>query len=212
MDFRRDIERDLAACIVAQSLAVADWHVNEPETIDVAVFTDASEELMKRVLAQHLMNFRLWHVEDIARRKDVEPAVIATCKYRIDALNQQRNDAMEAVDACLVERLCNFLPASGGDRTRLNTESLGMAVDRLSILALKVFHMEEQACRHDVDESHRKACLGKLAVLKEQRADLTQAVFDLIEDFCTGIKRPKLYYQFKMYNDPTLNPELYGKK
>lgn len=213
MDSRRDIERDLAACVAAQGQATVDWHTEEPENIDVANFSDAAEQLMKRVLAQHLMNFKLWHVEDIARRKDVGASVIAECKYRIDTLNQRRNDAMEAVDACLLGRLRKFLPAAAdGERMRLNTESLGMTVDRLSILALKIFHMEEQTRRTDTDEAHRKNCAEKLTVLKEQRADLVQAVFDLVEDFCTGIKRPKVYYQFKMYNDPTLNPELYGKK
>jgi len=210
MDSREVIERDLAGSIAAQTDAVAEWHVNEPENIDAA---DGSASLRTLVLAQHLMNFRLWHTEDVARRKDVDASVIADCKYRIDTLNQRRTDAFEAVDAYLVGRLSRFLPAlPEKQRPRHNTESLGMAVDRLSILALKIYHMDEQARRGDVDENHSKTCTAKLAILEEQRSDLVQAVFDLVDDFCVGTKRPKAYYQFKMYNDPNLNPQLYAKK
>lgn len=211
MDSREKIEQALAASIQAQTRAVIDWHAAVPETIDTNA-ADPAEKLLKLVLAQHLMNFTLWHVEDIARRKDVDAAVIADCKYRIDTFNQRRNDAFEAVDEYLVGLLNRFLPPPTGERERYNTESLGMAVDRLSILALKIYHMDEQTKRGDVDEVHRKSCAGKLAVLEEQRADLERAVFDLIDDFCRGVKRPKAYHQFKMYNDPELNPQLYGKK
>lgn len=213
MDSRQDIERDLASAFAAQNKAVVDWHKDEPESIDASDFSDPAERLEKLVLAQHLMNFRLWHIEDVARRKDVDASAIADCKYRIDVLNQRRNDAFEAVDACLVVRLEPFIPPlAAGERPRRNTESLGMAVDRMSILALKIFHMAEQAARDDVDAAHRDACARKLAVLEEQRGDLEQAVFDLIDDFCAGLKRPKAYFQFKMYNDPALNPQLYEKK
>ena len=213
MDSRSSIERDLAAALAAQIKAVANWHEIEPDAVATTGFTSPAEQMEKLVLAQHFMNFSLWHTEDVARRKDVDASVIANCKYRIDVMNQKRNDAFEAVDACLVARLEQFIPPlQEGENPRHNTESLGMAVDRMSILALKIFHMAEQAARSDVDESHRRTCLGKLAVLEEQRNDLEQAIFDLIADFCSGVKRPKAYYQFKMYNDPMLNPQLYGKK
>ncbi len=213
MDSREAIKCDLADSITAQTEAVPEWHVHEPESIDAAGSANAPDMLRNLVLAQHLMNFRLWHTEDIARRRDVDASVIAECKHRIDTLNQRRTDAFEAVDAYLVDRLCRFLPAlPEGQRPRHNTESLGMAVDRLSILALKIYHMDEQTRRGDVRENHRKTCASKLFVLKEQRSDLVQAVFDLIDDFCAGIKSPKAYYQFKMYNDPALNPQLYVKK
>lgn len=213
MDSPRDIEKDLAAALAAQTRAVEEWHMAEPDAIDVTRFANPAEQLERLVLAQHLMNFRLWHTEDIARRKDVDASVIADCKYRIDVMNQRRCDAFEAVDACLVARLERFIPpAEEGGRIRHNTESLGMAVDRMSILALKIYHMREQAERNDVDAEHRRSCLEKLAVLREQRNDLEWAVLDLIEEFCCGAKRPKAYYQFKMYNDPTLNPQLYGDK
>lgn len=213
MDSRESIERDLALCIDAQTEAVAEWHGSEPDSIDTASCIDEADRLHKLVLAQHLMNFRLWHIEDIARRKDVGPEVIADCKYRIDGYNQRRNDAFEAVDACLVGRLARFLPPlPRGQRPKHNTESLGMAIDRLSILALKIYHMDEQTRRTDADAAHRKTCEAKLAVLREQRDDLARAVYDLIDEYCAGMKQPKAYYQFKMYNDPALNPELYGNK
>lgn len=204
----------LTECFDAQHKATADWHVAEPpanEPAPEAAEAVADAALLHRlVLAQHLMNFRLWHVEDTARRTDVGPDVIAGCKRTIDGLNQRRNDYMEKVDACLVALLRPLLPAPApGERPRHNTESLGMAVDRLSILSLKVFHMEEQAERADAAPDHRERCAAKLAVLREQRADLAQAVLDLAAEFLDGRKQPKAYYQFKMYNDPSLNPELY---
>lgn len=124
-------------------------------------------------------------------------------------LNQERNDRIERVDACLVALLSPLLPASPAPH--INTESLGMAIDRLSILSLKIWHMDEQVRRTDVTPEHIASCEKKLAVLKEQRADLSLAVKHLVTEFVEGAKTPKLYFQFKMYNDPTLNPELYGK-
>ncbi len=206
------IRRDLEACIAAQERAVVAWHRKEPAELPPAAEDEPAQRLLRLVLIQHLMNFRLWHVEDTARRKDVDSSVIAGCKYSIDALNQARNDAMEQVDACLVARIAALAPdPAPGERPRHNTESLGMAIDRLSILALKIYHMAEQTERTDVDRAHIASCKGKLAVLREQRADLILAVFDLIGDFCFGARQPKAYYQFKMYNDPALNPALYGR-
>lgn len=199
------IKQELERCLAAQADAVALWHKQEPENVDV-VEAVALEHLEKLILAQHLKNFALWHVEDIARRKDVGPEVIADCKYRIDGLNQRRNDYMEKVDECLVGLLMPLLPQSNA---RINTESLGMAIDRMSILALKIYHMAEQAERIDVDDAHRESCRSKLAVLEEQRRDLVGAVLELIDEYAAGTKQPKAYYQFKMYNDPSLNPQLY---
>ena len=190
----------LDACFDAQNEATALWHSQEPEADDVAPDASASPEtLLALVRAQHLRNFRLWHIEDTARRRDVTPDVIADCKYRIDRLNQER----------LVALLSPLLPASPAPH--INTESLGMAIDRLSILSLKIWHMDEQVRRTDVTPEHIASCEKKLAVLKEQRADLSLAVKHLVTEFVEGAKTPKLYFQFKMYNDPTLNPELYGK-
>lgn len=213
MDSVESIKSDIAESVDAQLRAVAEWHVAEPESIPVNMAASGREVLRGLVLAQHCINFRQWHIEDVARRKDVDASVIADCKYAIDESNQRRTDAFEAVDEYLVNRLRAFIPAPpSGERVRHNSESLGMIIDRLSILALKIFHMEEQARREDVDEAHRTSCSGKQALLEEQRGDLIWALLDLIDDFCMGTKQPKAYYQFKMYNDPALNPALYGKK
>lgn len=213
MDSCEAVKSDLAESIDAQLKAVAEWHAAEPGNIPVD--TNGAPRVLLRglILAQHLINFRQWHIEDIARRKDIDAAALAQCKYDIDASNQRRTDAFELVDEHLVSRLRQFIPpVQEGRRPRHNTESLGMVVDRLSILALKIFHMEEQTLRDGVDERHRKTCADKLALLREQHRDLVQSLLELVDDFCSGAKQPKAYYQFKMYNDPALNPELYGKK
>ena len=213
MDSCETVKRDLAESIDAQLRAVAEWHAAEPKDISVDMSGTPGDVLRGLILAQHLINFRQWHIEDVARRKDIDASVLAQCKYDIDASNQKRTDAFELVDEHLVNRLRQFIPSvKKGERARHNTESLGMVVDRLSILALKIFHMEEQTLRTDVDDNHRKNCAGKLAVLLEQHHDLVQSLLELVDDFCSGAKQPKAYYQFKMYNDPALNPELYGKK
>lgn len=197
-----------------QHEATALWHKKEPleESFDQRPGSvhgnDFYETLRPLVLQQHLMNFRLWHKEDEARRRDVDDSVIAECKRYIDVHNQRRNDGMEKVDACVVRAVVNTV---GCDCERHNTESVGMIVDRLSILSLKIFHMEQETRRTDADAAHIEACAKKLAVLLEQRTDLRAALFDLIGEFAAQTKSPKVYYQFKMYNDPALNPQLYKK-
>jgi hypothetical protein len=191
---------------------VAEWHEREPRLADgCEVFSGApdAEEFKRLVLAEHLINYKLWHVEDRARRKDVRPEAIAECKYVIDGLNQRRNNGMEAVDACLTALLAPLTPADAAERH--NTETVGAALDRLSILSLKLFHMREQTERHDVSAEHVRGCRDKLAVLERQHGDLCRAVVELLEEYAAGTKRPRVYYQFKMYNDPALNPELYAK-
>ncbi len=200
----------LDSCFSLQDEATERWHAVSPSAPEVDSGATASPETLRAlVLSQHLRNFLLWHTEDIARRTDVGPEVIADCKYRIDKLNQERNDRMERVDACLVALLSPLLPAS--PQPYINTESLGMAIDRLSILSLKIWHMGEQLLRTDVTQEHIESCQKKLNVLQEQRNDLIKAVKHLVSEFIAGTKTPKLYFQFKMYNDPTLNPELYGQ-
>jgi hypothetical protein len=161
------------------------------------------------VLVQHFYNFSLWHIEDEARRTDVDDAVIADYKRTIDGLDQKRSDALEAVDKCLMSILKPLLPKNA--TLRQNTETVGMAVNRMSILALKIYHMEEQTRRRDVNAEHIRICSGKLDILNRQRRDLARAVLELIVDYAAGVKAPALYSQFKMYNDPALNPALYGK-
>jgi len=208
-----DIRSLLRQGFEVQATAAVDWHRQEPAfSTDLPEAVDASG-FIDLLLRQHWCNFRLWHVEDRARRKDAGAELIADCKYAIDKLNQERNDLIERLDLYLVRALEPLLPSAPQNaRVRHNTETIGVALDRGSILALKTFHMQEQAERAGVTSDFVAECQRKLAVLTEQRADLCVSVLDLVDDFAQGAKRPKVYYQFKMYNDPRLNPELYTRK
>ena len=199
-----DLRRLFTACAEAQTEEVKRWHQAAPETLPAP----EADDLPALAQAQHLANFRLWHVEDDARATDVGPEVIARCKRDIDRLNQQRNDLIEQVDTCLVSLILPLLPVQPKDR--INTETLGSALDRLSILALKIYHMDEQARRQEAGPEHQAACRDKAEVLRRQRADLLAAALDLLDEYARGDKRPVVYRQFKMYNDPRLNPRLYG--
>ncbi len=150
-----------------------------------------------------------WHLEDIIRNPEIDPAEALKIKRRIDRSNQERTDMVEYVDSYLLDKYKEIVPAPDA---RLNTETPAWAVDRLSILALKLYHMARETRRTDVDEAHRAACRQKLDVLRLQQADLSQAIEELIEDIEAGRKFKKTYKQKKMYNDPTSNPVLYGKK
>lgn len=205
-----ELKEHLASAFAGQASSVALWHQTEPMVPPKPEQSGLASALPLLIQREHYFNFLLWHVEDEARRKDVDDSVIAGCKRRVDKLNQQRNDAMEEVDKYLCALLQPLLPQGGTGRR--NTESVGMAVDRLSILALKVYHMGEQTERADVDAAHILSCKEKLAVLRRQRDDLAVAVLELIDDYAQGLKTPMLYSQFKMYNDPSLNPQLYGKE
>jgi len=207
-----DIKAALLKGLVLQDTTTAAWHEpgRDPETDDLASYADPAG-IDGCILAQHVCNFTLWHIEDTARRTDVDDAVIADCKRRIDGWNQRRNDGMEKVDAAVIGRMQPLLPAYTGE-PRYNTESLGMAVDRMSILSLKIWHMDEQLLRTDVDAAHIQSCADKAGVLREQRRDLERSILQLLDDFTSGARQPRFYFQFKMYNDPSLNPELYGTK
>ncbi len=206
----KDLNEKLTEAFEHQLTATRDWH----NVVPGAQIFDTGEKPLERlsglVLQNHWANFQLWHVEDDARMVDVDAGVIADCKRRIDRLNQQRNDLIERMDECLVAVIAPLLPEKAADR--YNTETLGSALDRLSINSLKIFHMDEQLERGDVDAAHKKACRQKSEVLRKQRADLSRSVCELVEDYACGSKQPKVYFQFKMYNDPVLNPSLYAPK
>lgn len=207
------IKETIQDAIAHQTRSVMDWHFGDPvyddegEPADDLAGVPGFRELVGR---QHWTNFKLWHVEDRARRKDVDAKVIADCKYAIDGLNQKRNDLIERVDECLIGMLSPLLPEGGADR--YNTETVGAALDRLSIQALKIYHMKEQCNRKDVDGSHIDQCNAKVLTLVQQHDDLARAILELIDEYAAGTKKPKVYFQFKMYNDPSLNPELYANK
>ncbi len=187
-----------------QQQAVEDWHsTNPPERSSNGLFTT--------ILEQHTYNLRLWHEEDKARDPQANDQIIAEVKRRIDKLNQARNDWIEKIDEQIVQNL-EAGGISPSEDVPLNTETPGCAIDRLSILNLRIFHMKEQAERKDAGEEHTASVNQKLAVLDEQLKDLKSALSALIKDICSGKRRFRIYRQYKMYNDPTMNPCIYGKK
>ena len=145
-----------------------------------------------------------WHLEDIIRDPNIDPVDALKIKRRIDASNQERTDMVEYVDSYMLDKYKDIVIVDGA---RLNTETPAWAIDKLSILALKVYHMQQEAERTDVSEEHNVACQKKLDVLLSQRVDLSTSIEELIEDIEAGRKFMKSYKQMKMYNDPTLNPD-----
>jgi hypothetical protein len=166
-----------------------------------------AEGVWSAIEANHRCNCLLWAEEDQARRRDVPDSAIAANKRAIDGFNQERNDAVERVDEHLLIALGATAPAAGA---RLHSETAGAMCDRQSILALKIHHMRLQALRPDATPEHRRTCKDKLARLIEQRTDLGRCFDALLADCAAGRAYFKVYRQFKMYNDPTLNPYLYG--
>ena len=149
-----------------------------------------------------------WHFEDIIRDPHIDPIEALNLKRRIDRSNQDRTDLVEEIDSYFRHKYSEVKPLP---EARLNTESPAWAIDRLSILALKIYHMREQVERDDADNEHRAKCAAKLDVLLEQQQDLGLAIDQLLEDIEAGRKYMKVYRQMKMYNDPSTNPILYKK-
>ncbi|TXE13011.1 DUF4254 domain-containing protein [Seonamhaeicola algicola] len=150
-----------------------------------------------------------WHYEDIIRDPQIDPVAALKLKRQIDASNQDRTDMVEYIDSYFLEKYSHVTPK---DNATINTESPAWGVDRLSILALKIYHMNEEATRTDASEDHRAACQKKLNVLLEQRVDLSTAIDTLLSDIEKGDKYMKVYKQMKMYNDDELNPVLRSQK
>ena len=150
-----------------------------------------------------------WHFEDIIRDPQIDPVEALALKRRIDKSNQDRTDLVELIDSYFLDKYKEVKPLS--DAT-INTESPAWAIDRLSILALKIYHMQQEVERTDTTEEHRAQCQAKLNILLEQRKDLSTAIEQLLADIEAGRKYMKVYKQMKMYNDPALNPVLYAKK
>ncbi len=150
-----------------------------------------------------------WHYEDIIRDPNIDPVAALKLKRQIDASNQDRTDMVEYIDSYFLEKYKDVRVQEGAT---INTESPAWGVDRLSILALKVYHMNEEATRENASEAHRKTCQAKLDTLLEQRVDLSTAIQQLLNDIERGTKYMKVYKQMKMYNDDELNPVLRGQK
>lgn len=149
-----------------------------------------------------------WHMEDVVRNPDIDPVEGLQWKRRIDKSNQERTDVVEFIDSYFLTEFKEVTPKS---TAKINSESPAWVIDRLSILALKVYHMREETERSDASEEHIAACQTKLTTLLDQRTDLSGSLDDLIEDIKNGDKYMKVYKQMKMYNDPSLNPVLYKK-
>jgi hypothetical protein len=177
------------------------WAVSAPARFQEGVW--------KFVELNHRYNSLLWEEEDQARRTDVGDDCIAANKRAIDKYNQQRQDAIEQIDELLLQRLAGV---GHLDTARQNSETPGSMIDRLSILSLKIFHMGLQAARTDVDAAHVEACRRKHEILRQQRIDLEACLDNLLTRAAAGAIYFKVYRQFKMYNDPALNPYLSRRK
>jgi len=166
------------------------------------------EGLLNFVAENHAFNFQLWNAEDRARREDKGHSFVYEAKREIDNYNQQRNNRMETIDVWFA----NTLTPASAETCPVHSETPGMIIDRLSILSLKCYHMAEQATRHRADAIHRETCSQKLTVLQAQHKQLTACLQQLIQDIVAQVRTFRLYHQFKMYNDPNLNPQMYSEK
>lgn len=196
-------EKVRAAEIIAlQDKLTEQWHHETPSVEPTQPYGMLAE--------QHLANFELWHIEDRARAPRADDHEIAEAKRQIDRTNQRRNDLMERCDAELLSVLASAnLPSPGAE---LHSESPGLMLDRLSILSLKIFHTKEEVARQDAPEGHAARNRERLALLEEQRSDLAAAFDRFWKAVLHGERRFKIYRQLKMYNDPTLNPAMYGSR
>ena len=188
--------------------AIEDYHVKD--NVDTPINNPYEREsINNRLYLKCWIDTVPWHLEDIIRDPHINPVDALSLKRRIDLSNQDRTDLVEQIDSHFWQKYSdvNVLPDA-----RINTESPAWAVDRLSILALKIYHMREQAERTDADDAHIDKCRSKLNVLLEQQIDLGTAIDQLLDDIEAGRKYMKVYRQMKMYNDPSTNPVLYAKK
>lgn len=188
--------------------AIEDYHQHDQidHPIENPYPSDQLEHLLYRKCWIDTMQ---WHMEDIVRNPDIIPEEALMWKRRIDQSNQDRTDMVEYIDSYFLGKYASIQPLASA---RVNTESPAWAIDRLSILALKIFHMQQESVRESSDSAHREVCLQKLRVLEEQRYDLSTSIDQLLLDIEAGEKKMKVYKQMKMYNDPSLNPVLYASR
>ena len=187
--------------------AIVDYHVKDDIETPISNPYER-DEIENRLYLKCWIDTVQWHFEDIIRDPHINPSEALMLKRRIDRSNQDRTDLVEQIDSYFRQKYSDVrvLPDA-----RLNTESPAWAIDRLSILALKIYHMREQVERTDATEEHRQKCQAKLNVLLEQQRDLSLAIDQLLDDIQAGRKYMKVYRQMKMYNDPSTNPVLYKK-
>ncbi|MDA9323723.1 DUF4254 domain-containing protein [bacterium] len=188
--------------------SIKDYHVYD--SIEKEIKNPYNKEQFEYLLYQkNWIDTVQWHLEDIIRDPEIEPTEALKIKRVIDASNQKRTDLVEFIDGYFLNKYKNIKP---NKNATLNSETVAWALDRLSILALKIFHMSEEANRESAEQSHKTNCKNKLDILNEQKIDLSTAINQLIEDIEKGNKYMKTYKQMKMYNDEELNPVLYKTK
>jgi len=188
--------------------SINDYH--QYDSVDQPINNPFRKDKIEHLLyAKNWVDTVQWHYEDIIRNPNIDPVEALVLKRKIDASNQVRTDMVEYIDSYFLQEYSNVAVKNGA---KINSESPAWAIDRLSILALKIYHMNEEATRPDASPEHRAKCNEKLAVLLEQKKDLSTAIDDLLTDIQNGDKFMKVYKQMKMYNDEELNPVLYQNK
>ncbi|GIW98776.1 MAG: hypothetical protein KatS3mg111_2109 [Pirellulaceae bacterium] len=194
---------DVSEVVKLHELTVVRWHT---EPVD-----NPYQGVWELICEQHSYNFQLWHQEDIARSPTASDTEIAEVKRQIDRLNQARNDYIEKIDDWITQEV-ERRGISPLPEARLNTETAGSAIDRLSIMALRLYHYLEQLERDDVDAAHRQKVEQRIALCRQQKHDLSQSLQHLLDGIADGAFLHKTYRQMKMYNDPSLNPYLYRQQ
>ncbi|MDB5151922.1 MAG: hypothetical protein JWR54_673 [Mucilaginibacter sp.] len=191
---------DVSEIVLQQAEDIHNWHN------DIRLREDQLP--LKFIQENNYWNYQLWHEEDIARVKDIDPARIVEAKRNIDHYNQQRNNSIENID----EWILNYLIAKKVKTSeKLHSETPGMMIDRLSIMSLKIYHMSEEAIRQNATNEHRLRCKDLAIILKQQIDDLANCLSEVLNQLEKGELKFKVYRQLKMYNDPSLNPQLYNK-
>lgn len=194
-------------CYRIFSRSIQDYHVHD--NVDASVvnpFPAGSFEAL--MYEKNWIDTVQWHLEDVIRKPDIDPGEGLAIKRRIDRSNQLRTDTVEKMDDYFLEQFSGVVPKK---EARMNSETPAWLLDRMSILMLKIYHMEEQTLRTDVSEEHISRCNDKLRLLLEQKSDMTEAYDELIKDIWEGNRKFKVYRQVKMYNDSSLNPMLYNR-
>ena len=187
--------------------AVVDYHITND--VDAPMHNPyAAGTIEHDLYLKNWIDTVQWHLEDIIRDPQIDPTEALLLKRRIDKSNQDRTDLVERIDSYFWEQYHTVHPK---ENAKINTESPAWAIDRLSILHVKIYHMQEQVNRMDVSQEQHEKCASKLAVLQEQLQDMTTSITQLLEDYASGERIMKVYRQMKMYNDPMLNPVLYKK-
>lgn len=188
--------------------AIEDYHVHDQ--IDHPINNPFEESSLEHLLyLKCWIDTAQWHMEDVVRNPEIAAEDGLYWKRRIDKQNQVRTDTVEYIDSYYLQK---FADVKANSDAKINSESPAWVIDRLSILALKIYHMAQETVRTDVDSTHIASCQAKLNILLEQRDDLSSSLDDLLEDIVSGRKYMKVYKQMKMYNDPSLNPVLYNTK